>query len=115
MKRARDFPGPSIGLVSRGGRGLFLFVVFDYYWSLEKENLGLRSEALCDHVLPSVGIKTLGSFSAFPEVNSSSGLIISVQIIFSDEPRDAAIVWGGLLEHCLCIVASDALWERKAN
>jgi hypothetical protein len=51
-----------------------------------------------DRALPRIGIEALGGITFVPEINASSGLIISIKIVFPDKPRDAAR--GGLIVLC---------------
>src|SRR6266498_4527157 len=70
---------------------------------------------MCDRALPGIGIETLGGFASVPEINASSGLIVSVEIVFSYKSRNAAIVRSRLLEHRLRVVAGRALRKSEAN
>jgi hypothetical protein len=100
---------------SGGGSGGVLISVFDDHWGLVEQNFRLRSVSLCDRALPGIGIETLRGVTSVPEINASSGLIISVKIVFPYKPRDPAIVWRGLLEHRLRVIAGGALRKPEAN
>src|SRR4029453_18953872 len=111
----RDEVKPELSNPSGGGSGGVFVRVFDDHRGLVEQNLRLRSVSLCDSALPGIGIEALGGITTAPEINASSSLIVSVEIVFSDKPRDAAIVWSGLLEHRLRVVAGRALRKSEAN
>jgi hypothetical protein len=78
------------GLPISGGAGRFFVHVIDDEGSLIKQNFRLRTISLCDRSFPGLGIETLGGLTALPKINASSGLIVSVQVIFPDEIGDAS-------------------------
>jgi hypothetical protein len=71
-----------------GGSGVFVRG-FNDHRRLVEQNLRLRSISLHDRALPGIGIEALGGITTVPEINASSGLIISVKIVFPYKPRDA--------------------------
>src|SRR4030095_6293915 len=99
---------------SGGGSDRVLLRIFDDHRRLEEQNLRLRSVSLCDGALPGIGIEALGGITTAPEINASSSLIVSVEIVFSDKLRDAAIVRSGFLEHRLCVVTAPPLLQHGA-
>src|SRR6266404_9917068 len=111
----RDEAKPERGNPSGGGSGGVRVRVFDDHWGLVEQNFRLRSVPLCDRALPGIGIEALGGITTVPEINASPGLIISVKIVFPYKPTDPAIVWRGLLEHRLGVIAGRALRKPEAN
>jgi hypothetical protein len=78
------------GNPSGGGSGGVRVRVFDDHWGLVE--LRLRSVPLCDRAFPGIRVETFGGITTIPEINASSGLIISVKIVFPYKPRDAALL-----------------------